>query len=91
MEPEFIHGTMAIDVEGAITAILYCNDRKVKVNVVIPRGLLGDFTSFDHQKIWKAYQAMQDRVEAIVKEKFSGLPTESCTIMLEKSDLPMRH
>jgi hypothetical protein len=91
LEPEFIHGTLTIDNDGAVTDTLYCDDRKVKVTVVIPPGALGDFTSFDHQKIWKAYQSVKTGIEAIVKEKFSGLPTESCTITLEKSDLPTRH
>lgn len=88
MEPEFIHGTVAIGLDGAVTAVLYSNDRKVKVSVVIPNGVLGDFTSFEHPKIWKAYQSVQNRVETIVKEKCSGVPTEDCSITLDKSDLP---
>ncbi len=91
MESELTHGTLASATAGAVTDTLYCDDRKVKVTVVIPPGALGDFTSFDHQKIWRAYQAVKDRIEAIVKEKCSGLPTESCTITLEKSDLPTLH
>lgn len=91
MDQEFIHGTLAIDKDGAVTDTIYCDDRKVKITVIIPPGVLGDYTSFDHQKIWPAYRAVQDRIEAIVKEKFSGLPTENCTITLSKSDLPTRH
>jgi hypothetical protein len=87
LEQEFIHGTLAIDKEGVATDTLFCDDRKVKVTVVIPSGVLGNFSSFDHQKIWSAYRAMQRRIEAIVKEKCSGFPTESCTITVEKSDL----
>lgn len=87
MDAEFTHGTVAIDKEGVLTDTLLCGEGKVKVTVVIPRGVLGDYTSFDHQKLWQAYRAAQGRVEAVVKEKFSGLPTESCTITLEKTDL----
>ncbi len=91
MEAEFIHGTLAIDNDGTVTDTLYCDDRKVKVTVVIPAGTLGDYSSFDHQKIWRAYQTVRDRIEDIVKEKSSGIPTENCTITLDKSDLPTRH
>ncbi len=87
MDAEFTHGTVAIDKEGVLSDTLLCGEGKVKVTVVIPRGVLGDYTSFDHQKLWQAYRAAQGRVEAVVKEKFSGLPTESCTITLEKTDL----
>ncbi len=87
MEQEFIHGTLNIDNDGVVTDTLFCDDRKVKVTVIIPQGALGDFTSFDHQMIWRAYKAAQSRVEALVKEKCSGLPTENCTITLEKLDL----
>jgi hypothetical protein len=87
LDAEFIHGTLAIDNDGVVTDTLFCDDRKVKVTVVIPQGALGDYTSFDHQKIWKAYRAAQGRVEELVKEKCAGLPTENCTITLEKSDL----
>jgi hypothetical protein len=91
LEQEFIHGTLMIDNDGVVTDTLYCDDRKVKVTVIIPSGALGDYTSFDHTKIWKAYQSVKERIEAIVKERFSGLPTENCTITLEKTDLPTRH
>lgn len=87
MDAEFIHGTVAIDNEGVVTDTLLCDEGKVKVTVVIPHGVLGDYTSFDHQKIWRAYQAAKGRVEAAVREKFSGLPTESCTVTLDKADL----
>jgi hypothetical protein len=91
LESEFTHGTLAIDKEGVVTDTLYCDDRKVKVTVVIPQGVLGDFSSYDHQKIWHAYQTVRGRIEAIVKEKFSGLPTENGTITLEKADLQTPH
>ncbi len=91
MEQEFTHDTVAIDNDGVLTDTLYCDDRKVKVTVVLPRGVLGDFTSFEHQKIWSAYRAMQQRIEAAVKEKCAGLPTESCTITLDKADLLTQH
>jgi hypothetical protein len=91
LEQEFIHGTLAIDKDGVVTDTMFCDDRKVKVTVVIPRGVLGDFSSFDHQQIWRVYRSMQERIEAIVKEKCAGLPTENCTITLEKSDLPTHH
>ncbi len=91
MEPEFTHGTLAIDKEGAVTDTVYCGEQKIKVTVIIPPGVLGDFTSFDHQKIWSAYRAVKERIEEIVKEKCSGVPTESCSITLEKADLPTRH
>lgn len=88
MEGEFTHATVAIDKDGAVTDTLLCNDGMVKVTVIIPPGVLGDFSSFDHQFIWPAYRAVQSRIEAIVKEKCGGgLPTESCTIRLEKADL----
>jgi len=91
LDQEFIHGTLAIDKDGSVTDTIYCDDRKVKITVIIPQGVLGDFTSFEHQKIWRAYRAVQDRIEAIVKEKFPELPTENGTITLTKSDLPTRH
>jgi hypothetical protein len=87
LDAEFTHGTVAIDKNGVLTDTLLCGEAKVKVTVVIPQGALGDYTSFDHQKLWQAYRAAQGRVEALVKEKCSGLPTEACTITLEKSDL----
>jgi hypothetical protein len=88
LEPEFIHGTVAIDLKGDVTAVLHPKDSKVKVSVLIPNGVLGNFTSYEHPKIWKAYQAVQDRVGDIVKEKLSGVPAEDCSITLDKSDLP---
>jgi hypothetical protein len=91
LDPDFVHGTLAIDKDGVVTDTLFCDDKKVKVTVVIPRGVLGDYTSFEHQKIWSAYRAAQSRIEAIVKEKYSGLPTENCTLTIEKSDLPTQH
>ncbi len=87
MEQEFIHGTVAIDKDGVLTDTLFCDDRKVKVTVVVPQGALGDYTSYDHTKLWRSYQAMQKRIEAIVIEKCSGLPKENCTITLDKADL----
>lgn len=91
MEPEFIRGTVAIDLKGGVTAVLHPKDSKVKVSVFIPNGVLGNFTSFEHPKIWAAYQAVQGRVDAIVKEKLSGIPTEDCSITLDKSDLQPSH
>lgn|GEM_PF-2442885 len=91
MEPEFVHGTLMIDNDGAVTDTMFCDERKVKVTVILKPGTLGDYTSFDHTKIWKAYQGVKDRIETIVKEKFSGLPTENCTLTLEKADLPTHH
>jgi len=78
---------LAIDKDGVVTDTLYCDDKKVKVTAIIPRGVLGDFTSFEHQKIWSAYRAMQKRIEAVVKEKCAGLPTENCSVTIEKADL----
>ncbi len=46
MDAEFTHGTVAIDKEGVLTDTLLCGEGKVKVTVVIPRGVLGDYTSF---------------------------------------------
>ncbi len=91
MESEFTHGTVAIDKEGAVTDTLFCGEPKITVTVVIPPGVLGNFTSFDHTKIWSAYRAVKDRIEEIVKEKCAGLPTENCSITLEKSDFPTKH
>ncbi len=87
MDAEFTHGTVAIDNDGVLTDTLLFDDRKIKVTVVIPRGALGDYTSFDHQKLWQAYRTVQGRVETLVKEKFGGAPAESCTITLDKADL----
>ena len=87
MEQEFTHGTLAIDKEGVVTDTLFCDDGRVQVTVVIPHGVLGDYSSFDHERIWSIYQAMQKRIEAVVKDKCAGFPTQSCTITVEKSDL----
>jgi hypothetical protein len=91
LDEEFVRGTVAIDKEGVVTDTLFCADRKVEVKIVIPQGALGDFTSYDHERLWRAYQRVRGRVEAIVKEKHGGLPTQSCTLTLEKADLSTAH
>lgn len=88
----FVHGTRSIDNDGNFTDPIFLDAEKtIKVTVIIPKGSLGDFTSYDHQKMWKAYNALQTRIEAIVKEKFPEPPAESCTITLEKADLAPAH
>ncbi|MGO9133082.1 MAG: hypothetical protein ACLP8A_03400 [Methylovirgula sp.] len=91
MEGEFTHGTVAIDKDGVVTDTLFCGDQKVQVTVIIPSGALGDFTSFDHQSIWHFYKVARGRIEAAVKAKCGGLPTESCTITLDPTDLQIQH
>jgi len=91
LEP-LVHGTRSIDNDGNFTDPIFLDaEKKIKITVVIPKGALGDFTSYDHQKMWQAYNALQKRIEAIVIEKFPEPPAESCSITLEKADLGPAH